>query len=79
MKVPRHRFPSTKLGRWQKRISHRVFVDSEGLTLGWLTAELAAMWEDAQREMEESGTVSIATPFRDDGDHPNRPDKEERT
>ena len=77
--MTRHRFPSTKLGRWQKRISHRVFVDSEGLTLGWLTAELAAMWEDAQREMEESGTVSIATPFRDDGDHPNRPDhKEER-
>lgn len=35
---------------WQKRITRRVFVDSEGLRLGDLTGMLADMWEEAQSQ-----------------------------
>ena len=53
---PRPRFPATPLGQWQKRITRRVFVDSDGLPLGELTGMLAAMWEDAQKGRGQPGT-----------------------
>lgn len=37
------------LHRWERDISHRVFVDFDGLTLGELCTMLRKMWEDAQR------------------------------